>query len=204
MRKLYILLLSLSVLSLTISAQETTNSRQARQLFDKAYKMVFGPQGSSLHYQINIIGIYKTEGDISYKGKKSMFEEARYTSWNDGKTFYKVDKKKKIVEIHDPDSPDRDKYLSKFTFVPDNYTYSLTTNKKEQIITINAKPNVDGIKHVKAVIDKESSIPKSLRIKLLFFWTTVKISNFRSGNVSDKLFIFPKARFKDYTVTDKR
>ncbi|MBQ6031601.1 MAG: hypothetical protein IJL29_01100, partial [Prevotella sp.] len=61
-----------------------------------------------------------------------------------------------------------------------------------------------GIKHVKAVIDKKSGAPKSLRIKLFWFWTTVKISNFHSGNINDHLFVFPKSRFKGYQLTDKR
>ena len=204
MRKSYITLLLLISFIFTSSAKNTTNSQQARQLFDKTYNLVFGPQGSSLHYFVNIVGIYKTEGDICYKGNKSKFEEARYSSWNDGTTFYKVDKKKKTVELYDPKSLDRDKYASKFTFVPDNYTYSLSTTDTESIITINAKKGVDGIKHVKAVIDKKSGNPKSLRIKLLWFWTNIKISNFHHGNINNNVFTFPKARFKGYTVTDKR
>lgn len=204
MRKSYITLLLLISFIFTSSAKNTTNSQQARQLFDKTYNLVFGPQGSSLHYFVNIVGIYKTEGDICYKGNKSKFEEARYSSWNDGTTFYKVDKKKKTVELYDPNSLDRDKYASKFTFVPDNYTYSLSTSDTESIITINAKKGVDGIKHVKAVIEKKSGNPKSLRIKLLWFWTNIKISNFHSGNINNNVFIFPKARFKDYSFSDKR
>lgn len=204
MRKSYITLLLLISFIFTSSAKNTTNSQQARQLFDKTYNLVFGPQGSSLHYFVNIVGIYKTEGDICYKGNKSKFEEARYSSWNDGTTFYKVDKKKKTVELYDPNSLDRDKYASKFTFVPDNYTYSLSTTDTESIITINAKKGVDGIKHVKAVIEKKSGNPKSLRIKLLWFWTSIKISNFHSGNINNNVFIFPKARFKDYSFSDKR
>lgn len=204
MRKSYITLLLLISFIFTSSAKNTTNSQQARQLFDKTYNLVFGPQGSSLHYFVNIVGIYKTEGDICYKGNKSKFEEARYSSWNDGTTFYKVDKKKKTVELYDPNSLDRDKYASKFTFVPDNYTYSLSTTDTESIITINAKKGVDGIKHVKAVIEKKSGNPKSLRIKLLWFWTNIKISNFHSGNINNNVFIFPKARFKDYSFSDKR
>ena len=204
MRKSYITLLLLISFIFTSYAKNTTNSQQARQLFDKTYNLVFGPQGSSLHYFVNIVGIYKTEGDICYKGNKSKFEEARYSSWNDGTTFYKVDKKKKTVELYDPNSLDRDKYASKFTFVPDNYTYSLSTTDTESIITINAKKGVDGIKHVKAVIDKKSGNPKSLRIKLLWFWTNIKISNFHSGNINNNVFIFPKARFKDYSFSDKR
>ncbi len=204
MRKSYLLLILFLTLTLTITAQKKNSSTQARQLFDKTYNMVFGPQGSSLHYHVNIIGVYKTEGDIIYKGNKSKFEEARYASWNNGTTYYKVDKKKKTVELYDPNSPNRDKYASKFVFVPDNYTYAMTTSEKEQTITIEAKKGVDGIKHVKAVIDRKTGAPTSLHIKIFMFWTTIKINNFHSGDINDKVFTFPKERFKKYTFSDKR
>ena len=49
---------------LQASEKETPNARQARRLFNETYQMVYGPQGSQLHYAVNIIGIYKTEGTI--------------------------------------------------------------------------------------------------------------------------------------------
>ena len=44
------LMLSLS----NVSAQENANTRQARKIFDQAYNLVFGPQGCSLKYDVNI------------------------------------------------------------------------------------------------------------------------------------------------------
>ena len=55
----------------TIQAQETANSRQARRIFNSAYQQVFGEKGATLHYDVNITGLYKTHGTIWYKGKKS-------------------------------------------------------------------------------------------------------------------------------------
>ena len=84
----------LSVLC-TVQAEETPNSRQARRVFNQAYQQVFGEQGATLHYDVNIIGIYKTNGTIWYKGKKSKFVDAKMNSWNDGTTVYTVKRKKK-------------------------------------------------------------------------------------------------------------
>lgn len=186
------------------SGKGTDNSVQARKMFDYSYNLVFGPQGSTLHYNVNIIGILKAEGTIWYKGKKSKFIEPRYNSWNNGITEYWVDKKKKTVTVYDSDSPNKDSYLSKFTFFPDDYKYSLFENDEGYIIVLDAIRKVKGVQHLKAIVDKKTFIPKSLKIKVLWFWTTVRISKFKSGNIKDDIFIYPSSSYNQYKLYDKR
>ena len=195
----------LSILfALSIHAQETPNARQARQIFDRTYNMVFGERGSSLHYAVNIIGIYKTAGNIWYKGKKSKYAESRYASWNDGTTAYMVDNKKKTVEIYRADDDSKDEYLSKFKFNADDYTYHVAKATQGYELSIKPKHSgIAGIKEVKAIIDRNYH-PISMRIKVAFFWTTVKISNFKSSGIADSTFTFPRNQFKTYKFTDKR
>ena len=52
MRKL--LLYIFLVFATVVQAQDAPNARQARHMFDRTYQMVFGPQGSMLHYKVNI------------------------------------------------------------------------------------------------------------------------------------------------------
>ena len=61
------LLFLLTVLS--VQAQENANTRQARKMFDEVYEKVFGAQGASLHYKVNVANIYKTEGAIRHEGE---------------------------------------------------------------------------------------------------------------------------------------
>ena len=63
------LLLLSFVFSISLSAKDTPNSRQARRIFNEVYEKTFGNEGSTLHYAVNIIGIFKTEGTIWYKNK---------------------------------------------------------------------------------------------------------------------------------------
>jgi hypothetical protein len=185
--------------------QDSINSRHAQTIFNKTYQMVFGPQGSYLHYDVNIIGIYKTAGDIYYKGKKMNYNEARYASWNDGVTAYMVDKKKKKVDIYKADSDKKDKYLSQFKYNLNNFEYSWSPAKEGYLLSLKVKnAKFLGIREVKGLIDSKTFYPISLRIKVAFFWTTVKISDFKSGNIDDRLFIFPHNQFKDYQLADKR
>ena len=196
MRKL--LLYIFLVFATVVQAQDTPNARQARHMFDRTYQMVFGPQGSMLHYKVNIIGIYKTEGTIWTKGKKSKFEESRYMAWNDGTTYTRVDKKKKTVSVYGANDENRDKYASKFTFEPDNYTYHIESAQEGYYITMKAKKGVKGIKEARALLDKKTRYPLSVRIKLGIFHTTIKITQFQVGDISDDLFVFPAAQYQGY------
>lgn len=194
----------LSVLC-SVQAEETPNSRQARRVFNQAYQQVFGEQGATLHYDVNIIGIYKTNGTIWYKGKKSKFVDAKMNSWNDGTTVYTVKrKKKKEVEIHNARNNKSDKYSQKFKFEPENFDYSIADHPGGLMLTLKAKKGAKGIKEVHALVARKTYHPISLRIKISFIWTTIKISDFHSGGITDEILRFPKEKYKDYVFVDKR
>ena len=95
-------------------------------------------------------------------------------------------------------------YSTKFTFDPKNYNYDLETEGDDYVLSIDAKPDVDGIKHAKAILNKNTLVPKMLKIKLLWFWTKVSITNYKTGKLDDKIFIFPKEKYKDFSIVDKR
>jgi len=173
---------------------------------DTAYERVFGQQGSSLHYKVNIIGIYKTEGNIWFKGKKQHFSDERVDTWNDGVTAYMAYRKRKTVEIHHANSDKKDKYSGRFKFSLDDFNYSVAAEENGLMLTLKQKKKAKGtIKEVKALVERGTYAPIRLRIKVAFFWTTVDITDFHSGNISDELFVFPKERFATgWKFVDKR
>ena len=188
----------------TTSFGQSSNARQAREMFERTFQMVFGPQGCSLHYDVNLVGLYKTKGSIWYKDEKSKFVESRYLAWNNGKNHYLVDTKKKTVTLFDAASDKKDKYSSNFKFDPDNYNYSVSSTDKGYLLTLKLKQGCKGMKLIKALIDKKSRAPISLKIKVAFFWAHVNISNFHSGGISDDIFIFPRKQYAGYELIDKR
>jgi len=192
------------MVSLQVSAQQTFTASEARKLFDEKYEMVFGKDGCSLHYAVNIIGIFKTEGTIWYKGTKSKFIDEKYIAWNDGNTYTRLERNKKTVTLYGANDEDRDKYATKFTFVPDNYIYSAEEDGDRYIITLKAKKGVKGIKEAACYIDRLTGDPVSVKVKVLFFSTTIKISNFQAGGISDDTFVFPRSLYADYKYIDKR
>ena len=178
--------------TLVLVAQETANERQARRIFNQAYQQVFGDKGASLHYDVNIVGIYKTKGDIIFKGKKQKFVDERVNTWNDGVTAYMAFRKKKEVHIHAANSDKKDKYSGKFKFTLD-------------LLTLKQKKHAKGtVKIVKAWVTKKGYEPVRLRIKVAFVWTTVTITNFRAGGITDDVFVFPRNQYKDWDFIDKR
>ena len=193
----------LSVLT-SVQAEDNPNARQARRIFNQAYQQVFGEQGATLRYDVNIIGIYKTYGTIWYKGKKSKFVDAKMNSWNDGVIVYTIKKKKKEVEIHSAKNNKSDKYSSKFKFEPENFDYSIANHEQGLMLTLKAKKGAKGIKEIQALVKRQSYEPISLRIKIAFVWTTINISNFKSGGITDEMLRFPAEKYKDYKFVDKR
>ena len=72
------------------------------------------------------------------------------------------------------------------------------------MLTLKAKKGVKGIKEVQALVKRQSYEPIRLRIKIAFIWTTIKVSDFRSGGITDEILRFPAERYKNYKFVDKR
>lgn len=189
-----------------VRAQESANARQARRIFTTAYNRVYGDQGASMHYDVNITGVYKTSGTTWYKGKRSKFTDARVTSWNDGTTIYTIRKKKKEkeVEIYSAANNKSDKYSQKFKFEPENYDYGISETAEGLLLTLKLKKGMKGMKEVNMLVERKTYDPISIRIKVAFIWTTIKISDFHSGGITDEMLRFPKEKYKDYKFVDKR
>ena len=198
-------MLWLAVAGNAMAATEAESQTDARELFDKVFNMVFGPEGSSFTYSVNIVGLYKTQGDAVYKDKKITYNEKRFAAWEDGKVAYMVDRKEKKVDIHDFDDDKKDKYLSMFKYDVDNFAYSYKIKGEYYELTAKVRNSkFFGIRSVTALLRKSNLHPVSLSIKLAFITTTVEITNFRSGGIDDKVFIFPRNQFSDYKYIDHR
>ncbi len=186
--------------------EETPNSRQARRIMNTAFERVFGPEGSTLRYRVNIIGLYKTNGVIWMKEKKQRFSDERVDVWNDGTTAYMAYRKKKTVEIHHASSDKKDKYSGRFKFSLDDFTYNVVKDPNGLMLMMKRKKKAKGtIKEVRALVAERTYAPIRLRIKVAFFWTTIDISDFKAGDISDEMFEFPKEKYaKGWKFVDKR
>lgn len=205
MGKKIVLLVIIILQTLALGAQETANERQARRIFNQAFGQVYGEQGAAFHYDVNIGSIYKTEGDIILKGKKQKFVDERANVWSDGITTYMAYRKKKEVHIHAANSDKKDKYSGKFKFELDDFNYNIAEDGDKFLLTLTQKKKAKGtIKAVKAWVTKQGYEPVQLRLKVAFFWATIKLSHFKAGGISDDIFVFPRSQYKDWKFIDKR
>lgn len=187
-----------------LSAQEKFTSLQARQVFDEVYQKVFGPQGAALSYKVDIVGIYKTEGRIWYKGKKSRYQSSNSKSWNDGVTAYLVKDKKRTVEIFKASSSKQSRFGDDFKFYPENYTYQMKVEDGNILLILKGKKGTKSMREIRALLDKGTRTPLSLRIKVAFFWVSVDISDVKSGGIKDEEFVFPRNQYRGYEMIDRR
>lgn len=195
------------LMPLLATAQDTPNSRQARQIFQHAYDHFYGNEGVSFLYNISILGLYHEEGTAWYKGKKSKSIHGKSIHWNDGKVLYKLRTNKKLVEIHDPKVNKDDQLLQKFKFYPDEFDYHITKEGSHYLVTLKAKKGAKNtkMKEVRALITAGTYYPKYLKIKIMgLFWAKISFKNFKAGNISDSVFQFPKEKYADCRFEDRR
>lgn len=189
--------------TLTSFCQETPNEHQAKKLFFQTYHQFTNPQGCSLSYKLNIAGLYKANGTIWTKGKMQKYIEPKYVGYRDGVNYYKVDLKRKVIEIYNANK--KSKYASKFTFNEHDYDYSIANAKGGLLISLNLKKGASSsIKHAKVLLDKKTLYPMSVKVKVAFIWATIHISHFHPNIHDNSIFLFKKSDYPGYTYEDKR
>ena len=190
------------------SAEDTPNERQAKRVFQTAWNNIFGPQGVTFHYKIDILHLYKEEGTSWNKGDKAKSVYKGSKMWNNGDVKYIAREKKKIVEIHDPKVNKKDEKLKMFKFDADSYNYSIAKDPDGTdalVVTLKAKKGAKvKMKKVQAYLSPGNYYPRKLRIKVAIFWATITFSNFHAGGLDDSIFEFPKKDYQDYKMVDER
>lgn len=202
-RLLFLFLIILSTVS--ASAQETANARQAKRVFNTAWNHIYGKEGVRFHYKIDILHLYKEEGTSWNKCDKAKSEYKDSKMWNNGDVKYILREKKGIVEIHDPKVNKKNDKLQMFKFEPDSYNYSIAKDPDGLQVTLEAKPGAKvKMKKIIALLTPGNYYPKKLRIKVSIFWATISFSDFQAGNIDDSVFEFPKEKYSNYKIVDER
>ena len=203
--KVVVLLFTIHCSLFTASAQETANARQAKRVFNTAWNHIFGPDGVTFKYKIDILHLYKEEGRSWNKGDKAKSVYKNSKMWNDGNVKYIARDKKRIVEIHDPKVNKKDEKLQMFKFDPDSYEYFIAKDPEGLKVTLLAKSGAKvKMKKIIALLEEGTYYPKRLRIKVSIFWATITFADFQAGNISDDVFVFPKKDYQGYKFVDER
>ena len=192
----------------TAHADDTPNARQAKRVFQTAWNNIFGPEGVTFHYKINILGLYKEEGTSWNKGDMARSVYKGSKMWNDGNVKYIVREKKRIVEIHDPKVNKKDEKLQMFKFDADSYDYAIAKDPNGTdalLVTLQAKRNTKvKMKKIQVLLTPGNYYPIRLRIKVSIFWANIYFSDFQAGGIDNSTFVFPRQNFASYKFVDER
>lgn len=188
------------------STAQTPNEKQARAIFDQAFDKLFGPEGCSLDYDLNIIGLFKNKGSIWKKGMMIKYVDDKHEGWMNNRTVYLVDKKNKEVDIYSSTPPKGQKSSHEFTFNQDDYKYSISNHSNtEYALNLSLKKGASSsIKRIKAIVNKRTLAPVTVKVKVSFIWATLNISNYHQGIADENIFIYPIQKYNGYKITDHR
>jgi len=178
----------------------------ARQVLDKAAKVVSNRQGITASFSISSVGIGTTSGTISVKGKKFHATTPVATIWFDGKTQWTYMKNNNEVNVSNPSEAEL-QAINPYNFInlyKSGFTTSMTTAAQKYQIHLVATNKKRNLQEMYITINKSNYVPTQVKMKQRNGWTTINISNFKSTKLSDELFRFKTTDYPHAEIIDLR
>jgi len=178
----------------------------ARQVLDKAAKVVSNRQGITASFTISSAGIGTTSGTISVKGKKFHATTPVATIWFDGKTQWTYMKNNNEVNVSNPSEAEL-QAINPYNFInlyKSGFTTSMTTAAQKYQIHLVATNKKRNLQEMYITINKSNYVPTQVKMKQRNGWTTINISNFKSTKLSDELFRFKTTDYPHAEIIDLR
>lgn len=178
----------------------------ARQVLDKAAKVVSNRQGITASFSISSVGIGTTSGTISVKGKKFHATTPVATIWFDGKTQWTYMKNNNEVNVSNPSEAEL-QAINPYNFInlyKSGFTTSMTTAAQKYQIHLVATNKKRNLQEMYITINKSNYVPTQVKMKQRNGWTTINISNFKSTKLSDELFRFKATDYPHAEIIDLR
>lgn len=200
MKRFYLLFL-ISVLSLSVSAQ---NAAQARKILDKTASVISRKNGASANFSIN--GRYgNTSGTIAIKGNKFNARTPQAIVWFDGKTQWTYMKKSQEVNVSNPTEAQQQS-MNPYKFIniyKNGFKLSMKNVAGGWQIHLYAYNQKRTIKEMYVTIGK-NYYPQTIKMRQSNGWTTIRVSGFKAGSLSDSMFRFNAKEFPNAEIIDLR
>lgn len=200
MKRFYLLFL-ISVLSLSVSAQ---NAAQARKILDKTASVISRKNGASANFSIS--GKYgNTSGTIAIKGNKFNARTPQAIVWFDGKTQWTYMKKSQEVNVSNPTEAQQQS-MNPYKFIniyKNGFKLSVKNVSGGWQIHLYATNQKRTIKEMYVTIGK-NYYPQIIKMRQSNGWTTIKVSGFKAGSLNDAMFRFNAKEFPSAEIIDLR
>ena len=178
--------------------------QSAQKVLDKTAKVVSNKSGVQASFTISSKQYGSPSGTIEIKGRKFHATTNEGVVWFDGKTQWTYVKQNDEVNVNTPSAADL-QAINPYTFIymyKQGYTASMTISGNSYVVTLQGKGK--SISEMVITINKQTYVPSQMRMLQHKQWTTIKVSNFRTANLSDALFRFNPKSYPNAEIIDLR
>ena len=178
-------------------------AQSAKAVLDKAAGTITAQSGVKANFKMTTAN-GSTSGTIAIKGKKFYATTPQAKVWFDGKTQWTYVKQNDEVNVNTPSAADL-QAINPYTFIymyKQGYTASMTISGNSYVVTLQGKGK--SISEMVITINKQTYVPSQIRMLQNKQWTTIKVSNFRTANLSDALFRFNPKSYPNAEIIDLR
>lgn len=178
----------------------------ARQVLDKTAAVIKSKGGVTAHFSISGAKYGNSSGTIAVKGNKFHATTAAATVWFDGKTMWTYMRKTNEVNVSNPKENEL-QALNPYNFVNiyrSGFSTTMKTVGGSYEVHLTATDKKRKTQEMYITVSKSGYVPSKIRMKQGGKWTTITVSRFKSGNVSDSTFRFNSKDFPSAEVIDLR
>lgn len=201
-RKIFIMAW-LMFLAMALHAQ---NPARAKQILDKTSSIVGRRGGASANFSIQGGNYEPVSGTIAIKGRKFYAQTPKGATWFNGKTQWTYLSKSGEVNVSNPDQSTQAR-MNPYQFITlykQGYALGVSESSGNYLVTMKATTTKSNIREIQVIIDKASYLPEQVKMLQKGKWTTIRISNFKVKNLSDRLFNFPAKDYPKAEIIDLR
>ncbi len=179
-------------------------AQTARSVLDKAAQVLADKGGVTASFKVRSAQSGSVSGTISVKGRKFYAKTTSATVWFDGKTQWTYVPQNDEVNISTPTAGELSA-INPYGFVylyRQGYTLSMQTQGQSYVVTMKSQQKA--IREMVVTLSRQSYVPSQVRMLQNNQWTTVTISGFKRGNLSDSLFRFNRKACPHAEIIDLR
>ena len=200
MRKIVLVITTLLMSGMMAVAQTAT------KVLDRCAATVSAKSGATANFTMESAQYGNSAGSISIKGKKFYMHSAASTMWFDGTTLWTYMSSNEEVNISTPTAQQL-QTLNPYNFInlyKAGYASTMTTSGSTYQVHLTANGDQYKIKEAFLTIDKNSYVPKQIKMLTGSKWTTFTISDLKTEAVDDAKFRFDAKAYPNAEIIDLR
>ncbi len=196
--------LRLWMIGLLVGCCSAAGAQSAKSVLDKTAQALASKGGVTASFKARDAQNGSVSGTISIKGRKFYAKTTAATVWFDGKTQWTYVPQNDEVNISTPTASELSA-INPYGFVylyRQGYTLSMQTQGQSYVVTMKSQKKA--IREMVVTVSRQSYVPSQVRLLQNNRWTTVTISGFKRGNLSDSLFQFNRKACPHAEIIDLR